>query len=542
MNIYHSYIKANPDKNNAEICDLVLAENEALRHLPRKSIMRRLQSERRIINGDNLTTVTNLKMKATWVHEPDSKNYSFDFDGELYVTSEEVVSYICANYTQPSAMTAANVATEASRRFAIQMTESFVTKVIQVFGMTKTSPPFAPHEVIGMDSDKLTEALISRRRQKIEELVCQDNEVSALKKALGDEIAYNRKLKDYVKDLGYMYAHGIVAPHFKAERIEEFDKKREDLGLAPRPQAVVLEGNPPRPKVVYTDVNRPFYRSPPRAEASPHRFMHVVFCDWHIGKKTNSYNKEVAKERTKILVDEIVSHAIAQRVSGIHVHIDGDMVDGPSGTMHPEQWLHQDVHLHEQIEFASTLIADAILAIHIRTNEKVKSIMAIGGNHGRFAPDRADEPTRMADVLTYNMVQLKINSSGKYRDLAAHMTITSKQDMYLWAQPGICIVGHHGDKLQKDIITTIWEIRETNPYIKSQISKDTRTCWIWLHGHLHCNVFEEVQTNVYSIRGGSMAGPDEYSLRIGKGARPSQMAFVHDKSRDSISPIWIPLD
>lgn len=542
--MYQRYISENEDKTNAEICDIIIEENDVLKQLQKKSIMRRLQHERRVMEGTTkVTMVSNDKMKCSWSHDPVSKTYSFDLDGQDLIMSEDMASFICNAYTQPSGMSASSVASEYRKKFNVsptEMNEAIVVKIVGLFEMTKSSPPFAPHEVIAMDSDSLVKMTIKKKREKIEEALGQDAELISLRKAYTEEVANNIHLKKYINSLGKIFGTGMIDKSYAESRI--FSNVVDNGGMMGTFKRDAQN--------IYVDTDGSIRRKQvcvmPGTNAAPvaqevKKNMHVVMSDWHIGKKTKIFNHGVAVSRVSRFVNEVIIHAAAHKVTGIYVHIMGDMVDGPSGTMHPEQWAHQDLHGIDQIEKASDLMADAILAIHRRSGGLVKFINAIGGNHGRFVPDRNDDPGRMADILAYKLTQTKINSIGGVRDLSYLFKIVSDENMFLDAHKGMCIIGHHGDKFQKDPISTIWEIRETCPEVVTKMGKG-RGCWVWLHGHLHCNVFEEVQTNIYSLRGGSLAGPDDYTLRIGKGARASQMAFIHDETNDSISPIWVALD
>jgi hypothetical protein len=553
MNVYQRYIASNEDKTNAEICDIILQENDDLKQLQKKSIMRRLQHERQVMSGETeAIMVTDVKMKSSWKHDAVQKNYVLDLDGVELVLSEAVVDFICSNYTQPTGMTASAVAFQVCSKFSMstnEVNESVITKIIQIFAMTKSSPPFSPHEVINMDSDTLVKSIIKKKREKIESALSGNTELTVITAAYNEEVRQNLRLQAHIKRIGELFGKSGEYGGFG----KSLDSRMAAPVNTPSLQAKYVQADG---KVYekYTNLSSPKPTRQEDLKRNLNKTMHVMLCDWHIGKKTANFNAKIAMIRVEKFVQEVVIQAEAHRVAHIVVHINGDMVDGPSGIMHAEQWAHQDVHGDEQIDLASSMLAEAIGQIDQWSGARVAAIHAIGGNHGRFVPDRNDDPGRMADVLTYKMMKEKLNSFGN-KTLGMLTTVYAKEDLYVSNHTGLCVVGHHGDKLQKDPISTIWELSQTRLDSFNKARRCTRrnnagdlrtepetVCWVWLHGHRHSNVFEEIQTNIYSIRGGSLAGADEYSLRIGKGARASQAAFVHDLDTNYVSPIWVALD
>lgn len=528
-NIYKNYIQANPDMSNADIVELMITD-KADNGLMKKSIMRRLQYERRLMETSALGKFMDTdKWK---ISEPVEGVLLYEFQdrsGVTIIVSAEKVEEICSGYTKPSDMTAAQVAV------AVEMSEGDVTNIIKSLGINKNSIPFAPHEIISSTDEELKMKLVARRRQKLERSIGGDIEIDVLKKALQEETKRRMELESYISfservmGAGMYELDEVVIESSKAKPYSCADVKHEVV----RPGSTVVVMDPSAKDGARTVKlnDRVSYRAEEGRSLMRKEdgvTMHAVLSDWHIGKSTQRFNAKVAEERADSLVAQLSEHALANGVSNIIWHIDGDMVDGPAGNMHANQWMHQDVHFQDQIVLAAKLITGVITKVCAKTRISRDKVCMVGGNHGRFTAERSDDPVRMADALVYKMVEASLG-------IAPHNVI-SGEDFYLLNDNGLAVIGHHGDKMSKDPIAVIWELTQSG-----RAPIDTKA-WVWLYGHLHSNVCEEIQTNCYSMRSGSFAGPDEYTLRIGKGARASQMAFVHRKHNASISPIWMMLD
>lgn len=259
---------------------------------------------------------------------------------------------------------------------------------------------------------------------------------------------------------------------------------------------------------------------------------HLFLSDFHIGKviksASNNFNISQAYSNAASLLNSVLSYADAFGLSEIVVHMLGDMVDGPAGTMHADQQVDQDVHFDEQIATAGELLANFILALNA-DRHLVKNIYCIGGNHGRFTRDRKESPVRMADNLCYRLMAAHFDKSMVKTRIAA------KEDYYVCVDGETVFIAHHGDKMPKKPLGTIFEIMhaEKDLWGKNDI--------VWVQGHTHTPHFEQLQSGVSLLKNGSFCGPDEYAMRIGKGSKANQTLVIVNEDGGFNTPIFMNL-
>jgi predicted phosphodiesterase len=262
------------------------------------------------------------------------------------------------------------------------------------------------------------------------------------------------------------------------------------------------------------------------------RSGHLFLSDFHVGKLIecdgNRFNIHVAYQRAGDLVSKVCEHVKRFDLKSLTIHMMGDMVDGPAGTMHADQQTHQDVHFDAQVTTAGELMAAIVYAIQEETNI-VGQVYCIGGNHGRFTKDRQDSPVRMADNLAYRIMSITLR-----KDCDMPITIVSKDNYYVCTNQKTSFVVHHGDKMPRNPLGALFEIVSANP---EMWGNDV----VWIHGHTHTPHFEHLQSNVSLLKTGSFCGPDEYALRLGKGSRANQTLVVLDEDGKLETPIFINL-
>ena len=137
----------------------------------------------------------------------------------------------------------------------------------------------------------------------------------------------------------------------------------------------------------------------------------LVMSDLHYGKRTATYNREVAKERLRKLlprlerIHQLVS--AAYEIDELVVAVLGDVNDGTE--IYPAQPHYQDLSdpLQQAWEFAEFL-AEWFREVQ-RIWGKVR-IEAVAGNHGRTGK-RAHEAANW-DLACYHYLKLHLNGSG----------------------------------------------------------------------------------------------------------------------------------
>lgn len=158
-------------------------------------------------------------------------------------------------------------------------------------------------------------------------------------------------------------------------------------------EASVIQGNPPAVPKPRIDTRRK------RPEAA------LLLCsDWHVGKKTISFNSEIAAERIRLLAEKVARITEIERadhpVKEIHVLLNGDLPDNIA--IFPGHAYEVDATMFQQV-FATVSIAVELLRFLLSVFENVHVWMS-PGNHGRIGK-RGDYPhADNLDLLVYQMI------------------------------------------------------------------------------------------------------------------------------------------
>ncbi|HXF55637.1 MAG TPA: hypothetical protein VNK52_16105 [Hyphomicrobiaceae bacterium] len=261
----------------------------------------------------------------------------------------------------------------------------------------------------------------------------------------------------------------------------------------------------------------------------------TIWSDWHWGEVVrasevggvNSFNRAVARQRVKRLVDVTIDlavrHMVRPQYPGIVVCLGGDMI---SGTIHEELRETNDGHVQqsllevqEQLAMALTAMADTFGRVFVP---------CVVGNHGRMSM-KPRAKGRVYESFEWNLYcQLERYFRS---DKRLQFMIPSESDAYF------SVLGHrflltHGDALGvkggDGIIGAIGPITRGAMKVgrsEAQIGRDFDTL---LMGHWHLYIPRGDAGNV--IVNGSLKGYDEYArlfLRVPY-SRPSQaLWFVH---------------
>lgn len=140
--------------------------------------------------------------------------------------------------------------------------------------------------------------------------------------------------------------------------------------------------------------------------------------DVHIGKRTSSYNSEIALTKMEYLFNELLEEYKTlkrkYKISEIHINFIGDIID--NDTLYPTQPHHVDKRTGEvsnstrQIKFATEIFKDLIDKLQKNTKINI-CINAVRGNHGRIS--KFTEETNNYDVMFYDRLELALNDNKK---------------------------------------------------------------------------------------------------------------------------------
>lgn len=248
----------------------------------------------------------------------------------------------------------------------------------------------------------------------------------------------------------------------------------------------------------------------------------IILSDLHIGQTFSSqwgeYNTDIAKERMRKLLCEVVKIANRHKSQNIYIQIAGDLL---SGQIHKTLAITNRENVIEQIKIASEIISSFCVELsHLFNNVYITNV---SGNHSRIdKKDEALHDERLDDLIgwiventTKHIENIKFLHSNLDIGIA-EMTIRGKK-----------YISCHGDydNFSKNGISNLCMMLGYMPYAITM-------------GHLHTCALDECN-GVKMVRGGSLAGSgDAYTIEKRLSGKPSQMVCVcSDKGIDCYYPI-----
>ncbi len=135
--------------------------------------------------------------------------------------------------------------------------------------------------------------------------------------------------------------------------------------------------------------------------------------DWQLGKRTESYNTQVAEQRIARLGDKIEEITGIQRshhpVNSAVVMFGGDMLEGLN--IFPGQSYEVDSHLYEQLFNVSRLEATLVKRLLALFDEV--DVYAEPGNHGRIGRTGDWPKADNMDRISYGIAQLHLQNEDR---------------------------------------------------------------------------------------------------------------------------------
>lgn len=198
--------------------------------------------------------------------------------------------------------------------------------------------------------------------------------------------------------------------------------------------AAVILGNPPPVPEAKKDTRR---------KAAEVALLHL--SDWQLGKRTDSYNTEVAKGRVAQVTDKVLQMAKIERsdhpVREIHVMLGGDMIEGDN--IFQLQAFEIDSTMFEQMMAASGCLEEMMRAL-LSEFEQVH-IWIEEGNHGRLGKKGEHPREDNADLMVYQL--LKERMKGHIED--GRMVWHDRQGFYQHIEIGnYKAILVHGDEVR----------------------------------------------------------------------------------------------
>lgn len=240
----------------------------------------------------------------------------------------------------------------------------------------------------------------------------------------------------------------------------------------------------------------------------------VVLSDFHVGKRSDSYNMQKFERRLRSIPGKLKTHAnIIARPDEIVLAFVGDLVDGSD--IYPTQWAAQDADAPQQVILAREAISAMIVDLHrIYPKTPIRAVF-VRGNHGRWS--KTARPSNNLDVWL-----------GK--DIAAMAAERDDPLLSVDVAPGefhaIRVGGTIGVLTHKSV-----------QHIGTPATRLKFLSWLhrykaaWLaSGHYHSPSFE-TYNDMALILGGALCGPDDYGATMARFDGPTQVAFVVDGKR-----------
>lgn len=170
----------------------------------------------------------------------------------------------------------------------------------------------------------------------------------------------------------------------------------------------------------------------------------AVGSDWHVGKKTASYNLDIFNKRARQYGAHLVQLCKEVRPLVFHFAPIGDIVDGAD--IYPGQVHHIEVPEVQQKFIAANAIAEILrdLSPHVPLIE----VPCIVGNHGRMGRKGEGHPLSNWDYLVYRYAQaLTVNLKNVRWKIALDTKDTGEAWYLIHKVSGRPVLFMHGDAL-----------------------------------------------------------------------------------------------
>lgn len=139
----------------------------------------------------------------------------------------------------------------------------------------------------------------------------------------------------------------------------------------------------------------------------------LLLGDWQVGKRTPSYNSDVAAERVRLLADKVERLVAIQRadhpVRECHVFLLGDLVEGED--IFPGQAHLIDAGLYGQVFSTAEMLAG--LVRKLAANFEVVKVAGVIGNHGRIGRRGVSRPESNADAIAYKTAAMMVRDEKR---------------------------------------------------------------------------------------------------------------------------------
>lgn len=248
----------------------------------------------------------------------------------------------------------------------------------------------------------------------------------------------------------------------------------------------------------------------------------LQISDWHIGYvinncKGNYFNLEIAKERIRNLLSEVVNVVQENKISKLYVINTGDMIEHTY--MRKNQNDFTEFPLSRQIVETSRLIFGMLISLSGYCKVEYDSL---AGNHDRMSGDKqATLDGDNANYIINGTLQDYVEIASNQLNGKLVINNPGHNDEIIKVIGGLKVKAIHGDG----------KTNNASKLMKDEISMDNEFYDILLKGHLHnFNIVSENQGR-YIISCGCLSGYNDYSTKFGCATLASQTMIVLEKNK-----------
>lgn len=250
----------------------------------------------------------------------------------------------------------------------------------------------------------------------------------------------------------------------------------------------------------------------------------VPFSDWHIGLNNAVFNYDVAQERIKIYIEEIIRYCETFNVDEIYLAGLGDICENVY--LRPTQANDTEFNFSEQIVKASQLIINMIATLERYVH--VNYLGIVMGNHDRmFLKDQTlvnDSAMRIVDFCVTQFIE-----SANLLNVTIHKDGFDNSSIIVNLN-GFNIKMIHGNKESKSDLSKV----------KKHISVDGVLYDMLIFGHLHHFAVTEENDGRFCVNVGCLQGNTDYSKELGYSTKASQAIVL--ATNHELLPIRIGLE
>lgn len=265
-----------------------------------------------------------------------------------------------------------------------------------------------------------------------------------------------------------------------------------------------------------------------------HEVALVHTTDWQLGKKTSSYNIQVADRRLQEFTDKVISLTEIQRadhpVDECVIMFGGDMVEG-GGNVFPSQVWEIEAHLFEQLFETARLIERMVRTLQANFAKPLR-VVCEWGNHGRlgryndgtYGGDNADRMAyRIAEDRCKDLPVIWQHSESWYQ----HFAIGNYKVLLV-----------HGDEIKSfgGNVPAFGIMRKVNAWA-SGVIEEFNDAYM---GHFHQNITMTLANGGRVFVSGSPESDSAYAKEfVAATGNPSQRLHFIDPARGRVTAEYV---